>query len=85
MDANVAGLTQRYASDFYWLFAISTTIVVFLLEEYFSSNFSSSIIYIVREGLLIGGLVSLILNEWSIFIIGRYFSMIDVRPVFFSM
>lgn len=83
MDANVAGLTQRYASDFYWLFAISTTIVVFLLEEYFSSNFSSSIIYIAREGLLIGGLASLILNEWSIFIIGRYFSMIDVRPSLF--
>ncbi len=33
IDIQVAGITQRYISDFGWLFAISTCIVVIMIEE----------------------------------------------------
>ncbi len=77
LDMQVAGLVGRYQSDFCWLFAISTVIMIFSIDSIKCNN---NIVRLRKNILLMGVLFTIILNIWSIFIDGRHYALRESNP-----
>lgn len=80
LDIQMAGLTQRYMSDFGWLFVLSAILVLFTMEQ-LSVQYGIGVIFIRIQQILV--LASIVINLWSILITERYFSLINIRPEVF--
>ena len=81
-DIQMAGLTQRYMSDFGWLITISAIVQSFLLEKLSLKYNAESILRRIVQILMF---LSIFLNLWNVLIVDRYFSLIYIRPTLFYM
>lgn len=87
----MSGITQRYMSDFGWLFGIGTVIAIFVFEETYRKYYTERKRFLCNI-IILGG-ITLILNYFNIFIVGRYGDMLTTNPnvwfwvkyVFFSI
>ncbi|MCI9501068.1 MAG: hypothetical protein HFG76_03545 [Hungatella sp.] len=79
VDIQMAGLTQRYMSDFGWLIVLCTILQIFTLEKIFKMHYEK----IFREGVLVMVSISLFLNFWTILINGKYADLINTNPTIF--
>lgn len=76
LTIQMSGITERYMSDFGWLFGMTTVIAMFLLEEkYGNCNKERYLKWVV--GL---SSVTIFLNYFNIFILGRYGSLYSTNP-----
>ena len=74
----MSGMTQRYMSDFGWIFAISTIIAMLYLDKKTLNN--AIIRKVFLRGIIGLSLVTIFLNYWNIFIDGRYHALIESNP-----
>ena len=79
LDIQMSGITQRYLSDFSWMFAITTVIVIVAVEEKLLGT-SKGIKDCFYAIIAIGVCACVILNCWNIFIDGRYFDLKTNNP-----
>lgn len=73
LDIQMAGLTQRYMSDFCWLLAISAINIIFSIDEV--GNPSQRVVCLRRNLLLIGVFLTIVLNVIVVFDMHRYFPL----------
>lgn len=82
VDIQMAGLTQRYMSDFGWLIVFCTILQIFTMENSIDRKWEK----IFREIILVMVSFSLFLNFWTILINGKYADLISTNPtVFYSV
>lgn len=80
LDIQMAGLTQRYMSDFGWLIILSAIIPIFMLEEIAKEHKLQKAFWQILS-MLTG--VCVCLNLWTLLIPERYFSLLSIRPTLF--
>ncbi|WP_347006789.1 hypothetical protein [Coprococcus comes] len=74
----MSGMTQRYMSDFGWMFAISTIVAMLYLDEKTLNN--TVIRKVFLQGIVGLVLVTTVLNYWNIFMDGRYHALVESNP-----
>lgn len=82
LDIQMAGLTQRYMSDFGWLIILSAIFIIFLLEEVSKIHCLKGVFYRIMS--IFTGLC-VCLNLWTLLIPERYFNLVSIRPTLFYM
>ena len=82
LDIQMAGLTQRYMSDFGWLIILSAIFIIFLLEEVSRTHCLQGVFYRIIS--IFTGLC-ICLNLWTLLIPERYFNLVSIRPTLFYM
>lgn len=74
----MSGITQRYMSDFGWMFAISTIVAMLYLDEKTLNNMVIRKVFLQDIVGLV--LVTIVLNYWNIFMDGRYHALVESNP-----
>ena len=77
LTIQMSGMTQRYMSDFGWLFAMSTVIAFLYLEEKYRNTQKY---YIVMKVLISLSAITLVVNYFNIFIADRYQNLFYTNP-----
>ena len=77
LTIQMSGMTQRYMSDFGWLFAMSTVIAFLYLEEKYRNTQKY---YIVMKVLISLSAITLVANYFNIFIADRYQNLFYTNP-----
>lgn len=78
LTIQMSGLTQRYMSDFGWLMAIGTILMLAFLNDYYYD--SSRIHRFFLKITVVLSALTVFLNYFNIFILERYGSMISTNP-----
>lgn len=76
-DIQLSGITQRYMSDFGWLFILSANLILLSLDAELK-NTEIYLYYCKGCAFLIG--ISICLNIVNLFIVGRYGDLINMNP-----
>ena len=76
-DIQLSGITQRYMSDFGWIISLGTILILFSLETILRDRKEISCYYKVCS-FLVG--ISIFLNVYNLFIVGRYGDLINMNP-----
>lgn len=76
-DIQLSGITQRYMSDFGWLLILNTVLILFSLEMILNNR--KEMLYFHKIVAVLVG-VSIFLNIYNLFIIGRYGDLINMNP-----
>lgn len=83
LTIQMSGLTQRYMCDFGWLLMIPTILVILDLQERFAKIKDLNMVFL--NVVIFFSIISIIINYFSLFAIGRYYSLVDINPYMYYM
>lgn len=81
VNIQMSGLTQRYMSDFGWLFILPSILIILSLFDSVEKNSYQG--HILLRSVIILSIVCIGMNYFNIFLMGRYASLIDTNPILY--